>query len=155
NLKRNYLGHYLHGMLGQTGFRLVNAPTFVPAYLHSLTGSDTWVGLGTSLQQLGAIVSPIVGAVQIEHRKKILPVSVTLGWLMRAQILGLAISGWFLRGEPALIAALLFLFLLGLFQGPQRVAFQQLMGKVIPTRLRGRLNAWRSMTGGLIAAALS
>jgi MFS family permease len=99
--------------------------------------------------------SPIIGAVQIEHRKKILPVSVALGWLMRAQILGLALSGWFLRGEPALIAALIFLFLLGLFQGPQRVAFQQLMGKVIPTRLRGRLNAWRSMTGGVIAAVLS
>ncbi len=33
NLKRNYLGNYLHGMLGMTGFRLVNAPTFLPAYL--------------------------------------------------------------------------------------------------------------------------
>jgi MFS family permease len=155
NLPRNYAGHYLHGMLGQTGFRLVNAPTFVPAYLHSLSGSDAWVGLGTSLQQLGAIVSPIIGAVQIEHRKKILPISVTLGWLMRAQILGLAATGFFLDGPPAMFAALLFLFLLGLFQGPQRVAFQQLMAKVIPVRLRGRLNAWRNMTGGLIAAALS
>ena len=76
-------------MLGQTGFRLVNAPTFVPAYLHSLAGSDAWVGLGTSLQQLGAIISPIIGAVEIEHRKKIMPISVTLGWLMRAQSSGL------------------------------------------------------------------
>lgn len=33
NLRRNYIGHYLHGMLGMTGFRLVNAPTFLPAYL--------------------------------------------------------------------------------------------------------------------------
>ena len=30
NLKRNYAGQYVHGMLGMTGFRLVNAPTFVP-----------------------------------------------------------------------------------------------------------------------------
>jgi cyanate permease len=88
NLKRNYAGHYVHGMLGMTGFRLVNTPTFVPAYLHSISGSDFWVGIGTSLQQLGGIVSPIIGAQQIEHRKKILPVSVTLGLLMRAQILG-------------------------------------------------------------------
>jgi hypothetical protein len=28
NLRRNYLGHYVHGMLGMTGFRLVNTPTF-------------------------------------------------------------------------------------------------------------------------------
>ncbi len=155
NLKRNYAGHYVHGMLGMTGFRLVNTPTFVPAYLHSISGSDFWVGIGTSLQQLGGIVSPIIGAAQIEHRKKILPVSVTLGLLMRAQILGLAISGWFLGGWQALAFALLFLFLLGFFQGPQRVAFQLLLAKVIPISLRGRLQAWRNLTGGLIAALLS
>lgn len=155
DLKRNYAAHYIHGMLGMTGFRLVNTPTFVPAYLHSISGSDAWVGIGTSLQQLGGIVSPIIGAQQIEHRKKILPVSVTLGLLMRAQILGLAISGWFLGGWPALALALLFLFLLGFFQGPQRVAFQLLLAKVIPIRLRGRLQAWRNLTGGLIAAVLS
>lgn len=155
NLKRNYLGHYVHGMLGMTGFRLVNTPTFVPAYLHSISGSDFWVGIGTSLQQLGMIVSPIIGASQIEHRKKIMPVSVTLGLLMRVQILGLAISGWFLVGPAALAFALLFLFLLGFFQGPQRVAFQLLLAKVIPIRLRGRLQAWRNLTGGLIAALLS
>ena len=51
-------------------------------------------------------MSPIIGAQQIEHRKKILPVSVTLGLLMRAQILGLAISGWLLTGWPALAFAL-------------------------------------------------
>lgn len=155
NLKRNYAGHYVHGMLGMTGFRLVNTPTFVPAYIHSISGSDFWVGIATSLQQLGQIVSPIIGASQVEHRKKILPVSVTLGLLMRLQILGLAISGWFLAGPPALAFALLFLFLLGFFQGPQRVAFQLLLAKVIPIRLRGRLQAWRNLTGGFIAAMLS
>jgi len=155
NLRRNYIGHFMHGMLGMTGFRLVNTPTFVPAYLHSISGSDFWVGIGTSLQQLGMIVSPIVGASQIEHRKKVMPISVTLGLLMRLQILGLAISGWFMAGPPALFFALLFLFLLGLFQGPQRVAFQLLLAKVIPIRLRGRLQAWRNLIGGLIAALLS
>ncbi|MEZ6029501.1 MAG: hypothetical protein R3C46_07090 [Hyphomonadaceae bacterium] len=134
NLKRNYIGHFLHGMLGMTGFRLVNTPTFVPAYIHSISGSDFWVGIGTSLQQLGGIVSPIVGASQVEHRKRILPVSVTLGFLMRLQILGLAISGWFLAGPPALVFALLFLFLLGVFQG--RSASLSSLAKVIPIRLR-------------------
>jgi len=113
------------------------------------------VGLGLSLQQLGGIASPIIGAAQMEHRKRILPISIVLGWLMRLQLLGLAVSGWFLGGMPALFLALLFLFLLGVFQGPQRVAFQFLMAKVIPVNLRGRLNAWRNFTGGAIAAGLS
>src|SRR5690606_4372414 len=67
----------------------------------------------------------------------------------------LAVSGWFLAGPWALGLALVFLFLLGFFQGPQRVAFQVLLAKVIPVRLRGRLQAWRNLTGGLIAAVLS
>jgi MFS family permease len=35
------------------------------------------------------------------------------------------------------------------------VAFQLLLAKVIPIRLRGRLQAWRNLTGGVIAALLS
>ena len=93
NLKRNYAGHYVHGMLGLTGFRLVNAPTFVPAYLHMLSGSDVAVGLGLALQQLGGTISPIIGAAHIEHRRHVLPVSMILGSLMRVAVLGIALSG--------------------------------------------------------------
>jgi hypothetical protein len=53
NLRRNYLGNYLHGMLGMTGFRLFNTPTFLPAYLHMVSGSNGIVGLGLALQQVG------------------------------------------------------------------------------------------------------
>lgn len=67
NLRRNYAANYIHGMLGMTGFRLVNAPTFVPAYLHALSGSDVIVGLGLGLQQLGGVISPVFGAA---HRPK-------------------------------------------------------------------------------------
>jgi MFS family permease len=155
NLKRNYAGHFVHGMLGMTGFRLVNAPTFVPAYLHMLSGSDFVMGLGIALQQLGGMVSPILGAAHIEHRKHVLPLSMVLGTLMRLPILGLALAGWLLHGEKLLITVMIFLFLLGLFSGPQGVAFQFLLAKMIPIRLRGRLQGWRNMTGGLIAALLS
>jgi MFS family permease len=155
NLKRNYAGHYVHGMLGMTGFRLVNAPTFVPAYLHLLSGSDIAVGLGLALQQLGGAISAIAGAAHIEHRKHVIPVSMFLGTMMRVQILGMALAGYLLSGTPLLVAVMVFLFLLGLFSGPQGVAFQFLLAKMIPIRLRGRLQGWRNMTGGLIAAALS
>jgi len=154
-LRRNYAGHFVHGTLGLTGFRLVNAPTFVPAYLSLLSHSDFVVGLGLALQQLGGTISPIAGATAIEHRKYVLPVTMVLGTLMRVQILGLALAGWFLSGQPLLVAAIVFLFLLGLFSGWQGVAFQYLLAKVIPISRRGRLQGWRNMTGGLIAALLS
>lgn len=155
HLPRNFAAHYIHGMLGMTGFRLFNAPTFLPAYLHLLSGSDFFVGLGQSLQQLGSAVSPVIGATQIEHRKRVLPVSMWMGTLMRVQILGVALAGFFLGGRVLLFVVLGFLFLLGLFGGAQQVAFQTLLAKVIPTARRGRLQALRNMTGGAIAAGLA
>lgn len=155
NLKRNYIGHYLHGMLGMTGFRLINAPTFLPAYLHLISGSNAVVGLGLALQQAGSVISPIFGATQIEHRTKVMPAALWMGGLARVQIVGMALSGWFLQGQPLVFAILAFMFLFGLFMGTQRVVFSLLMAKVIPIGRRGRLQAWRNATGGLIAAALS
>ncbi|HEY9218686.1 MAG TPA: MFS transporter [Phenylobacterium sp.] len=155
NLKRNYVGHYLHGMLGMTGFRLVNAPTFLPAYLHAISGSNTIVGLGLALQQVGGIISPIFGATRIEHKKRVMPAAMWMGGLARLQVLGMAISGWLLSGQSLVIALLSFMFLFGLFMGTQRVVFSILMSKVIPISRRGRLQAWRNATGGAIAAVLA
>ena len=155
NLKRNYIGNYLHGMLGMTGFRLINAPTFLPAYLHMISGSNTVVGLGLALQQVGSVISPIFGATQIEHRKKVMPAAVWMGGLARVQIVGMALAGWFLKGQSLIVAMMALMFLFGLFMGTQRVVFGLLMAKVIPLSRRGRLQAWRNATGGLIAAVLA
>ena len=155
NLKRNYLGNYLHGMLGMTGFRLINAPTFLPAYVHMISGSNTIVGLALALQQLGGVVAPIFAGSQVEHRKKVMPAAMWMGGLGRVAILCMALAGWFLKGQSLLIAMLFFIAMFGLFMGAQRVVFGLLMAKVIPTSRRGRLQAWRNATGGLIAAILA
>jgi len=159
NLPRNFAAHFIHGMLGMTGFRIFNAPTFLPAYLHLITrgmpGSDLLVGLGQSLQQLGSVVSPVIGAAQVEHRKQVLPVSMLMGTLMRVQVAAIAICAWVLHGPVLVVAIMVFLLLLGLFQGAQNVAFQMLMAKVIPTRLRGRLQAFRNVAGGQVSAGVA
>jgi MFS family permease len=155
NLRRNYVANFIHGMLGLTGFRLLYAPTLMPAYIHLLTGSAALVGLGQALLQLGAVLSPVAGAAHIEHRRRVLPHAIRVGSLMRVQILGLALAAWVLSGQPLLLATLLLLFLLGVFSGMQRVAFQMLIAKVIPIEQRGRLQGWRNLTGGAIAAGLS
>ncbi len=155
NLRRNYIGNFVHGMLGMTGFRLINAPTFMPAYLHLISGSNTIVGLGLALQQVGGIISPLVAGAKMEHRLKIMPSAIVLGSLGRLAILGMALAGWFLKDAALVVTLLMFLFLFGVFMGAQRVAFTVLMSKVIPLHLRGRLQAWRNAVGGLIAAVLA
>lgn len=155
NLKRNYAAHFFHGMLGMTGFRVLTAPTFLPAYIFMLSGSSAIVGLAQSLQQAGQIVSPIIGANLVEHRKRVLPAAVLMGTLMRLPILGMALAAWFLEKPAVLWVTIILLALLGLFQGAQRVVFQLLLAKVIPISRRGRLQAYRNITGGVIAAVVS
>ncbi|WP_234024799.1 MFS transporter [Tsuneonella amylolytica] len=155
NLKKNYTANFVHGVLGMTGFRLIYAPTIIPAYLMAITGNPAAVGLGTALLQAGATVSPILSGARIEHRSYILPYSIRVGSMMRLAILGMAIAGWTLTGS-ALVWVTLGLFLvLGFFNGAQRVAFQMIMAKVIPIERRGRLQGYRNMAGGTIAAVLA
>src|SRR3990167_9083809 len=155
NLSRNYIGNFVDGMLGLTGFRLINAPTFMPAYLHLISGSTTIVSVRLARQQIGGIISPLVAGAKMEPRLKIMPAAIVLGSLGRLAILGMALSGWFLKDRAQVVTLLLFLFLFGVFMGAQRVAFTLLMSKVIPIGLRGRLQAWRNAIGGLIAAVLA
>ena len=155
NLKRNYTANFVHGVLGMTGFRLIYAPTIIPAYLLAITGSAAAVGLGTALLQLGATISPILSGARIEHRSHILPYSVRTGSMMRVAILGLALAGWLLTGQTLIVVTLALFLMLGFFNGAQRVAFQMIMAKVIPIDRRGRLQGYRNLAGGLIAAVLA
>ena len=123
HLTRNVAASVGHGLLGQTGMRLVNAPTFLPAYVAELAGSDLAVGIARGLQFLGMALSPVVGATVIEHRRRVLPLTLWVGVLMRAQILGLALSALLLPDPWPLYAVWLFLGLFGLFLGVQGVAF--------------------------------
>ena len=155
NLKRNYVAHVFHGLLGQTGFRLVNAPTFLPAYVLLLSGSEFVVGLARSIQYLGMFLSPMIAANLIEHRRRVLPVGFLMGGLMRIQVLGLALAGLLLSPERAVQAICFFLFFFGFFTGMQGVIFNYLMSKVIPVERRGRLMGLRNALAGITAAVVA
>ena len=53
DLPRNFTAHLIHGLLGQTGFKLIQAPTFLPAYIDLLSGSSTIVGSTRACQAFG------------------------------------------------------------------------------------------------------
>jgi MFS family permease len=155
HLRRNYLAHLSHGLLGQTGMRLVNAPTFLPAYVAALTGSDLAVGVARGLQYFGMFLSSVAGATVIEHRRRVLPVGFAIGALMRLQILGLALSGLLLPPPWPFVSACLFLGLFGVFLGVQSVVFNVLVSKVIPVEKRGLLMGLRNALAGLTATAVA
>ena len=156
DLPRNFAVHLVHGLLGQTGFRLINTPTFIPAYILLLSGgSDFIVGLALSLQALGSALTPLVGASLIGHRDQVLPVGFWTGGAMRVAILFLALAGFFLSGNLALYAVIFSLGLFGLFVGMQAVVFQVLLAKVIPVTNRGKLMGFRNFLAGITTALVA
>ncbi len=142
-------------MFGQTGFRLVQAPTFLPAFLFELSGSDLVVGAARSLQGFGTVVSPVIGASLIGHRPRILGATLVTSTLMRLQVLGLALAGFFLGTGAAVAALLVFLTLLGFFQGMSQVVIHSLRARVIPVRRRGIVTGARNFLAGLTSAGVS
>ena len=155
HLPRNYVAHVLHGLGGQTGFRLLMAPTFVPSYLFLLSGSELVVGAARALQSLGQAISPLLGATLIEHRRRVLPVGFLTGGAMRLQVLLIALAGFLLPDRPALVAICVCLGLFGFFQGIQGVIFNFLMSKTIPVERRGLLTGMRNALAGVTVAAVS
>ena len=156
NLTRNFFAHLVHGMLGQTGFRFINAPTFIPAYLLMLSGGSNFVvGLALSLQGFGQMLTPMIGANLISHRQRVLPIGFMVGAMMRLCVLFMGIAGLVLGEQGTLIAIICLLGLFGVFEGMQGVVFNFLMSKVIPVSKRGRLTGLRNFLAGITSAAVA
>lgn len=152
HLRRNITAQLVNGALGQTGFRLVQAPTFLPAFLFELTGSSFMVGLARSLQSAGMVLSPIIGASLIGHRDRILVTTLLIGTLMRLQILGMALAAFLLGNGSVFAAVVLFMTLMGFFQGMSQVTMNSLRAKVIPVRRRGVVSGLRNFLTGATSA---
>jgi MFS family permease len=170
HLRRNYFALLLHGVFGMTGFRLFQAPTFLPAYLFILSNSPSVVGLVLAAQHIGATIASLPGGNMISHRKKVVPIFMWVGGAMRVAVLGIAIAGFAVTGvslfgfhvpsfapspNAALLAIWLFLLLFGAFNGMQSVAFQFTVSKLIPVAVRGRLMGFRNFYAGIVAAAVA
>jgi MFS family permease len=155
NLRRNFTAHVLHGVLGQTGFRIIEAPTFIPVYLFELSGSNAIVGLARGLQALGMTLTPIVAASRVEHRPRVLRPTLVTGSLMRVQVLGISLAGFFLPREWVAPAICVLLGVFGLMNGVQGVLFNVLVAKVIPIERRGVLNGLRAAASGVTSSAVA
>lgn len=156
HLPRNYLAHLIHGLLGQTGFRLINAPTFMPAFIALISGGSSFVvGLCLSLQALGMVFSPLLGAHLVDHRKRVLPWGLAVGACIRLIVLAVALLALWLSTHQALLALYLCMLLLGIFMGMQGVIFTYLMAKVIPTSMRGKLTGLRNFLAGITTSVIA
>jgi len=154
HLRRNTAVMLAHGLLGQTGFRMIQAPTFIPSYVFLLSGSELVVGLARAVQAFGQFLTPILSASLVEHRRRVMPVAFLVGGAMRVQILGIALAGFFGGTQANVVAVCVFLGLFGFFLGMQGVVFNLLVSKVLPVERRGLVQGLRGTLGALLGAVV-
>lgn len=150
NLKRNYIVNLLYGLFGTTGFRLFFAPTFVPKYIKTLSGSNIVVG---SLQAVGSLmhIITLIFAVKVAETDRVKNRVIIVGSSMRIQILFMALAGFFLNARLNLIMFFIFYAMFNLLIGIQNVVYNMLMSKIIPINVRGTFSGIRDFLGGLTA----
>ena len=150
HLKRNYALNLGYGLFGTTGFRLINAPTFVPKYIMMLSGSNTVVGLLRlvgSLAQLSALFMAVPFAEVPLLRLRV----VAMGLCSRFQILLMALLGFFLPRQYSLVGFFICYGLFRFFSGYQNILYNTTMSKLIPATVRGSFVGFRNFLGGITA----
>ena len=153
--RRNLAAFLIHGLLGMTGFRLVQAPTFLPSYINLLTGSNAAVGVARAVQSLGSFLSPWIGAGLVEARPRAKRLMLLFGLGTRLQVLALALLALLAPEGVARVLIWVVIAVWGLCNGLQGVAFHELIAKTIPTGSRGRLVGIRNLGAGLSLLAVS
>lgn len=157
----NFVGGVWHGAFLAIGRSLVDTNTVIAAFIADLTGSSFWVGgLAALLTAAGAVPQVFVARFvePLRHERGVLLVAIYLRSLCWACLgLLLSIAG---MNHPRLIlwglVVLLALFSAGGALGG--VPYTDIIGKVIPARMRGRFFAVRQASGSLLsigAAALA
>lgn len=153
-LRRNFRLLVLHGFLGQTGFRLVQAPTFLPHFVELLAGNASAVGILRAAQSFGMFLSPLFSAGLIERRARAKGLGIVFGAALRVQVLFLAVIALAIPTEQALELIWVAVGLMGLALGMQGVAFNFVVSKTIPPELRGRLHGLRNAAAGTLLMAV-
>ena len=152
NFRWNFTVNLIYGLFGTTGWQLIMAPIFVPTYMKALGGSNTIVGLLLFCGGLSRFLTPPVTASLVEHEPLMKHRSVLVGSFMRAQVLFMALAGFFLPRWLNMMEFFVFFSLFNLFLGMQHVVYNTVMSKIIPVDRRGRFIGLRNFLGGVSAS---
>ena len=147
--------------LFMVGLAFMSSATVLPAFAASLGASTVVIGAIPAVMTVGWFLPPLFAAAHTERLDRKLPFVLRwTGW-ERAPFLVLTLVAFFLADRaPRLSIALMLLMLLVMtgVGGVLMPAWMDLVGRAIPTRLRGRFFGFSGLAGtlgGLAGSALT
>ena len=156
NLRWNFWIGVLNGVAFRVVDTLMNPSLVLVVFLAHLTDNPLLLGMAAPLWNGGWMLPQLLVTGRLRQTERMMP-------LYRASALGrcvawmvLLVGMLFLRDPNALVVCLFF-FLVSypLVSGVGGLAFMEIVGRVIPPRLRGLYFSWRLGAGGVVALGAS
>ncbi len=151
--KRNFAANFVDSLFFSLALAFVSTSTIVPLFIRQLGGSALVVGLIPALVQAGQMLPPLFAAPYIAPLERKLPflLKMTLGERLPWPILALVcivLAPAYPTAMLAITACLLAIF--GLAGGICLPAWMDIVARVTPLRMRGKLFGWSGALSGLL-----
>jgi MFS family permease len=151
--RRNFAANFVDVLFFSLAMAFASMNTIMPVFIRQLGGSALIVGLVPAIVQTGQLLPPLFAAPYIAPLARKLPflLKVTLGERLPWPILALGCIVLAPRSSTAmLVLAVCLLAIFGLAGGICLPAWMDIVARVTPLRMRGRLFGWSGALSGLL-----
>jgi len=151
--KRNFAANLGDVMFFTLGLAFASMNTVVPVFIRQLGGTALIIGLVPAVVQTGQMLPPLFAAPYVAPLERKLPflLKMTLGERLPWPILALACV-FLARDYPSvmLVLTIVLLAIFGLAGGICVPAWMDIVARVTPMRMRGKLFGWSGAISGLL-----
>lgn len=151
--KRNFAANFVDVLFFSLGLAFASMTTIMPVFVRQLGGSPLIVGLVPAIVQTGQLLPPLFAAPYIAPLARKLPfvLKMTLGERLPWPLLALGCVVLAPRAPLAMLAlAVVLLAIFGLAGGICTPAWMDMVARVTPLRMRGKLFGWSGALSGLL-----
>jgi len=155
NLRHNFIVNLLDGGFFGFAIGLSSFTAFIPIFVNRMTSSAILIGLVPALHNVGWQFPQLFTAGWTSRLRRFKPAVIILTIFERLPFLGLAIVAWFLPAlgkQNTLILTFLLLACQGMSGGLTANPWTSMIGKIIPTELRGTFFGAQSSAANALAS---
>lgn len=156
NLKHNFVVNVLDGAFFGFGFGFANLNTIIPLFFGLLTDNTFLIGLAIAMHTIGWFLPQLITANMVARLSRYKPAVLWLTLHERWPIVALAIPALLLPvigKDWALLIAFGLMLIHGLGAGITAGAWQNMIGKIMPARVRGKFWGTQSAAANLTMGA--
>ncbi len=154
HVRHNFAINVLDGAVFAFGMSLASRTTVLPVFVQKLGGSNVAIGLLSVIWALGFNLPQIIIANRARQAPSKKRFVLQTGLIQRLPWLGLALltaaALWRMSPTWALVSFFLFYAMAAVGGSLNLPGWFDLVAKLTPVRMRGRLFAWRAVVGGLL-----